>query len=69
VEAIETSKRIPRARTSKDKLTLFRLKFASNVARLPAHHIRVTPMQAMNREAGPFLSSKLAEQIEVGTTK
>ncbi len=69
VEALETSKRIPRARTSKDKLTLFRLKFDESVARLPAHNIRVTPMQAMNRAAGPFLSPKLAEKLEVGTTK
>ncbi|MDB5346141.1 MAG: hypothetical protein JWP89_4518 [Schlesneria sp.] len=69
VEAMETSRRIPRARTSKDKLTLFRLKFDESVARLPAHNIRVTPMQAMNRAAGPFLSPKLAEKLEVGTTK
>lgn len=69
VEALDTSRRIPRGRTSKDKLTLFRLKFDESITRWPAHDIRVTPMQAMNRAAGPFLSPKLAEKLEVGTTK
>lgn len=69
VEAIETSRRIPRARTSKDRLTLFRLKFEDGIVRRPAHNIRVTPMQAMNRTVGPFLSPQLAEKLEVGTSK
>jgi hypothetical protein len=65
VEALETSKRIPRARTSKDKLTLFRLRFDEKIVRVPAHNIRVTPMQAMNRVAGPFLAPQVANQ-EIG---
>jgi 4-amino-4-deoxy-L-arabinose transferase-like glycosyltransferase len=64
VEALETSLRIPRARTSKDRLTLFRLKFDEKVVRIPAHEIRVTPMQAMNRVNGPYLSANVAANAD-----
>jgi 4-amino-4-deoxy-L-arabinose transferase-like glycosyltransferase len=65
VEALETSRRVPRARTAKDKLTLFRLKFDPSVVRIPARNIRVTPMQAMNRVAGPYLDLQIADRPEV----
>ena len=64
VEALETSLRVPRARTSKDKLTLFRLRFAEDVQRVPAHQIRVSPMQAMNRAVGPFLTTEVAGKVD-----
>lgn len=64
VEALETSLRVPRARTSKDRLTLFRLQFDDGIHRLPAHNIRVTPMQAMNRVAGPHLTPQAAGRTE-----
>ena len=59
-EALETSLRIPRARTSRDRLTLFRLRFDEGISRVPAHNIRVSPMQAMNRRVGPELVPQVA---------
>ena len=64
VEAMETSLRVPRARTTNDRLTLFRLRFDERIARVPAHDIRVSPMQAMNRVAGPHLAPQIASQPE-----
>lgn len=69
VAALETSLRIPRARTSRDRLTLFRLKFDEQIARIPAHDIRVSPMQAMNRVVGPYLGTKMAQQSEISQTR
>ncbi len=62
-EALETSLRVPRARTSRDRLTLFRLRFDQGIARVPAHSIRVSPMQAMNRVAGPELTPRIAADL------
>lgn len=59
-EALESSQRIPRGRTSRDKLTLFRLRFDPGIERVSASTIRVSPMQAMNRVAGPFLTESVA---------
>lgn len=67
-EALETSMRIPRARTSRDRLTLFRLRFDEQIARVPAHDIHVTPMQAMNRVSGPYLAPQIARQADLGPT-
>ncbi len=64
VEALETSLRIPRARTANDRLTLFRLRFRERIARVPARNIRVSPMQAMNRVPGPNLVPQMASQAE-----
>jgi len=69
VEALESSLRIPRARTSKDRLTLFRLRFSERIRRLPAHEIRVSPMQAMNRIAGPNLVPQTATQVDAQATQ
>lgn len=66
VETLETSLRIPRARTSKDRLTLFRLRFDNQIERIPAHNIRVSPMQAMNRAAGPQLNPQVAGSSHAG---
>lgn len=69
VETLETSQRIPRARTSRDKLTLFRLKFDQEISRIPAHNLRVNPMQAMNRMGGPHLADTIGQTEVSHATK
>ncbi len=62
VEALERSERIPRGMTEKDHLTLFRLHFRENIERVPASNIRISPMQAMCRTKGPFLTVDIAKK-------
>jgi 4-amino-4-deoxy-L-arabinose transferase-like glycosyltransferase len=54
-DVILQSERTRREKSPDDRLTLFRLKFRDDLVRLPADHVRVSPMQAMAREVGPYL--------------
>jgi len=69
VEALETSQRVPRGRSARDRLTLFRLKFDPTLARVPAREIRVSPMQAMNRVAGPYLTTPVVQAASPATVQ
>lgn len=57
-EVLAQSEYSRRAKTKNDLLTLFRLRVRADVARYPGS-ARVSPMQAMGREPGPFLGRPL----------
>lgn len=49
------STRSRREKSPADRLTLFRLRFRHDLARLPGENLHVSPMQTMGRADGPFL--------------
>jgi hypothetical protein len=55
-EVLLQSERSRRERSPEDRLTLFALRFRKNLSRQPAPSY-ISPMQAMGREAGPYLDS------------
>jgi len=51
------SEKTGRERSAEDRLALFRLKYDANAKRYQAADVRITPMQAAYREAGPTLGA------------
>jgi len=62
-EIVSQSSRSRRERSPGSRLTLFHLRLRDDLPRFPATEIRVTPMQAMGRAAGPFLGKSVSEGV------
>lgn len=60
VETLLTSTHTPGELTPADRRTLFRVHLDENLERQDASALRVSPMQAIHREPGPFLGKKIS---------
>jgi len=63
IEEIAQSKHTRFEHSSRERYTLYLLRFHPHLAKMPAN-VRMTPLQATGRDVGPFLGKSVAQTTE-----